>query len=134
MIINRETETLEHIHNIGTGYKVSRKYETEDGIESLLENFDAEDLFPHIKGNPEDSIDNPNEIKDYKITIVYKKNPQRVIEVSYDKNGLPEDFADFAETVFEFIRFHGLGETLNLSIYRKAKCHKSDYIFCSITF
>ena len=38
---------------------------------------------------------------------------------SYDKNGLPEDFADFAETVFDFIRFYGLGEILDPSVYGK---------------
>ena len=79
-------------------------------------------------------IDTPNETKDYKITIDYKKSSQRVIEGSYDKNGLPEDFANFAETVFEFIRFYGLGEVLDPSVYGKAKRRKSEYIFCSITF
>ena len=58
-------------------------------------------------------IDTPNETKDYTITIEYKKNPRRTITGSYDKNGLPEDFADFAETVFDFIRFYGLGEILD---------------------
>lgn len=134
LIIDRETETLEHIQNIGSGCKVSRKYEIEGGIESLLENFNAEDLFSHIEGNPDDVIDTPNETKDYKITIDYKKSPQRVIEGSYDKNGLPEDFADFAETVFEFIKFYGLGEVLDPSVYGKAKRRKSEYIFCSVTF
>ena len=134
LIIDRETETLVHIQNIGTGCKVSRKYEIEGGIESLLENFNAEDLFSHIEGNPDDVIDTPNETKDYKITIDYKKSPQRVIEGSYDKNGLPEDFADFAETVFEFIRFYGLGEVLDPSVYGKVKRRKSEYIFCSVTF
>lgn len=134
LIIDRETETLEHIQNIGSGCKVSRKYEIEGGIESLLENFNAEDLFSHIEGNSDDVIDTPNETKDYKITIDYKKSPQRVIEGSYDKNGLPEDFADFAETVFEFIRFYGLGEVLAPSVYGKAKRRKSEYIFCSVTF
>ena len=134
LIIDRETETLEHIQNIGPGCKVSRKYEIEGGIVSLLENFNAEDLFSHIEGNPDDVIDTPNETKDYKITIDYKKSPQRVIEGSYDKNGLPEDFADFAETVFEFIRFYGLGEVLDPSVYVKAKRRKSEYIFCSVTF
>ena len=85
LIIDRETETLEHIQNIGSGCKVSRKYEIEGGIESLLENFNAEDLFSHIEGNPDDVIDTPNETKDYKITIDYKKSPQCVIEGSYDK-------------------------------------------------
>lgn len=52
LIIDRETETLEHIQNIGSGCKVSRKYEIEGGIESLLENFNAEDLFHTLKGIP----------------------------------------------------------------------------------
>ena len=134
LIIDRETETIEHIQNIGTGCKVSRKYEIEGGIESLLENFEAEDLFSYIEGNPDDVVDNPNETKDYKITIEYKKNPQRVIEGSYDKNGLPDDFSDFAETVFDFIRFYGIGEILDPSVYGKVKRRKSEYIFCSVTF
>lgn len=134
LIIDRETETLEHIQNIGTGCKVSRKYEIEGGIESLLEKFDAEDLFSYVEGNSDDVINNPNETKDYKITIDYKKSPQRVIEGSYDRNGLPEDFADFAEMVFEFIRFYGLGEVLDPSVYGKVKRRKSEYIFCSVTF
>ncbi len=134
LIIDRATETLEHIQNIGTGCKVSRKYEIEGGIESLLENFDAEDLFTRIQGNPDDVIDTPNETKNYTITIEYKKNPSRTITGSYDKNGLPEDFADFAETVFDFIHFYGLGEILDPSVYGKAKRRKSEYIFCSVTF
>lgn len=134
LIIDRTTETLEHIQNIGTGCKVSRKYEIEGGIESLLENFDAEDLFTRTEGNPDDVIDTPNETKDYTITIEYKKNPPRTIMGSYDKNGLPEDFSDFAETVFDFIRFYGLGEILDPSVYGKAKRRKSEYIFCSVAF
>ena len=134
LIIDRETETLEHIQDIGTGCKVSRKYEIEGGIESLLENFDAEELFSYIEGNPEDVIDTPNENKDYTITIDYKKKPSRTITGSYDKNGLPEDFADFAETVFDFIRFYGLGEIFDPAVYGKVKRRKSEYIFCSVTF
>lgn len=42
---------LKHIQNIGTGYKVSRKYKMKVSIKSLLENFDAEDLFTNIQGN-----------------------------------------------------------------------------------
>lgn len=134
MIIDRETKTLEHIQNIGTDCKISHKYEIGDRIKSLLESFDAEDLFSHIEGNPADVIDTSNKMKEYKITIDYKKNPQRVIQGSYDKNGLPDDFADFAKTVFEFIRFYGMGEILDPSVYGKAKRRQSEYIFCSVTF
>ena len=134
LIIDIETETLEHIQNIGRGCKVSRKYEIEDDIVSLLENFDAKDLFSHIEGNPVDVIETPNETKDYKITINYKKSPQRVIEGSYDKNGLPDDFANFAKKVFGFIHFYGQGEILDPSVYGKVKRRQSEYIFCSVAF
>jgi hypothetical protein len=134
LIIDRQTETLEHIQNIGTGCKVSRKYEIEYGITSLLDSFDAEDLFAHIEGNPDDVIDTPNETKDYIISIEYKKKPTQVITGSYDKKGLPEDFADFAETVLDFMRFYGLGEILDPLVYGKVKRRESEYIFCSVTF
>ena len=35
---------------------------------------------------------------------------------------------------FDFIRFYGLGEILDSSVYGKAKRRKSEYIFCSVTF
>ena len=81
LIIDRETERLEHIQNIGMGCKVSRKYEIEGGIESLL-----------------------------------------------------DDFEKFADTVYDFIRFYGLGEILDPSVYGKAKRRTTDYIFCSVIF
>lgn len=79
-------------------------------------------------------IETPNETKDYRITINYKKNSERVIEGSYDKNGLPDDFADLAETVFNFIRFYGVGEILDPLVYGKVKRRQSEYIFCSVIF
>lgn len=36
--------------------------------------------------------------------------------------------------MFDFIRFYGLGEILDPSVYRKVKRRKSEYIFCSVTF
>lgn len=77
LIIDRETETLEHIQNIGSGCKVSRKYEIEGGIESLLENFNAEDLFSHIEGNPDDVIDTPNETKVIKLRLTIERPHKR---------------------------------------------------------
>lgn len=134
LIIDRKTATLEHIQNIGTGCKVSRKYEVEDGIENLLEDFDANSLFANIGETPDDIIETPNETRDYTITIGFKKSPRRVLTGRYDKYGLPEDFAEFAETVFNFMRFYGLGEILDPSVYGKAKRRKSEYIYCSVEF
>ena len=134
LIIDRKSETLEHVQQIGTGCKVTRKFEIEEGIDSLLENFDVESLFTHIEGNPEDVVASPNETRDYTITIEFKKKPPRIISGSFDKKGLPDDFALFAEDVYAFIRFYGMGEILDPSIYQKAKRRREEYIFCSVEF
>lgn len=134
LIIDRRSESIEHIQNIGTACIISHKYQIQDGVVGLLDDLDAVYLFEYIEGNPSDLIDTPDEIKEYTITIDFNKNPQRVIKGTYDKKGLPDDFEDFAETVFKFMRFYGFGEILDPSIYGKVKRQKNDYIFCSITF
>ena len=134
LIVDRELKSIEHIQNIGCGCTVSHKYKVADGVEELLDDLDANSIFENIVGNPTDVIETPNETKDYTITINFKKNPQRIIEGTYDKNGLPDDWAEFADKVSSFMRFYGFGEMLNPSIYNKAKRRKEEYIFCRVIF
>jgi len=56
LVLDRESETLEHIQNIGSGCVVSRKYYVQGGIEELLNDIDADDLFGEIEGNPDDVV------------------------------------------------------------------------------
>ena len=134
LTIDRATETLEHIQNIGTGCQVSRKYRVEDGIASLLDDLDAGAFFTNTKGNPPDVVRNPLETKEYTITIDYLYGEQRLLTGSFDKNGLPEDFAGFAENLFGFMRFYGMGEILDPSVHGKVLRKQSDYIFCNVQF
>ncbi len=134
LVIDRKTETLEHTRIIGSGCKISHRYEIEGGIESLLDSFDGDSFFSYIEETSDDAIENPLETKDYKITIDFDKADQKVLLGSFDKDGLPTDFSDFAESVLDFIRFYGLGEILNSDIYEKRKRRKNDYVYCSVTF
>lgn len=134
LILDRESETLEHIQNIGSGCTVSRKMYVEGGVENLFDDIDAEELFGNIEGNPDDVIENPLETQEYAITIDFKKGPRRVIQGTYDKKALPEAWGDFADAVWNFIRFYGFGEILDPSVYGKVKRRKQDYIYCSVEF
>lgn len=120
-MIDRESETIEHIQNIGS-------------IEGLLDDIDADDLFGEIEGNLDDVADDPLETKDYTITVDFKMGPQRVIQGTYDKKALPEFWVDFADVVWNFIRFYGCGEMLNPAVYGKVKRCRNDYIYCSVEF
>lgn len=133
LVIDRETETLEHIQRIGSGCVISRKY-CQEGVTGLLDDLDADSLFEHITGNDPDVITDPNETKDYEITVAFHKRPQLVISGTYDKNDLPEDWPEIAENILDFMRFYGIGEILDPSVYKKAKRKTSDYIFCSVEF
>lgn len=74
------------------------------------------------------------ESKDYAITVDFKKGPQKVIQGTYDKKALPENWDEFANSVWEFICFYGFGEILDPSVYGKIKRRKQDYIYCSVEF
>lgn len=132
--IDRKSETLEHVQNIGSGCQVSRKYHVEEGVTALLDNIDADEFFAHTEGNPPDVIVNPLETKGYKITVDYLYGEQKVLTGTFDKNGLPDDFADFSETVYGFMRFYGMGEILDPAVYGKPLRKQTDYIFCNIQF
>ena len=134
LVLDRESETIEHIQNIGSGCIVSRKYYVQGGVEGLLDDIDADDLFGEIEGNPDDVVENPLETKDYTITVDFKKGSQRTIQGTYDKKALPEFWGDFAETVWNFMRFYGWGEMLDPAVYEKVKRRKNDYIYCSVEF
>lgn len=117
-----------------TGCTISRRYQVEEGVSSLLDDLDADTLFENIEGNPPDVIDNPNKTKDYIITVNFKRKLQMVIKGSFDKNGLPNDWPEFAEEIFNFMRLYGLGEILSPSIYSKTKRRASEFMFCSVEF
>lgn len=73
LIVDRESESIEHIQNIGSGCSVSRKYKVEGGVESLLEDMDAESIFDHIEGNPENVVVDPLETIDYTIKVISQR-------------------------------------------------------------
>lgn len=134
LIIDRETGSIEYIKSIGTKCKVSRKYEIEDGIKNLIDDFSENYLFNEISDSPYKKIAIPNEENEYTITIDYKKKSQRVITGIFDKYGLPDDFDYFASTVFDFIYFYDSGKIFNPSIYGQTKRCNTDYIFCKVIF
>lgn len=134
LTIDRKTETIEHIQYIGSGCIVTKKFQVQGGVEELLDGLDEASLFGYIEGNYPDVVENPKEMKDYKITIELEKDGQRIITGTFDKKGLPEDWEYFADAVLDFMLFYGRGEILDPSVYNLTKRRKSEYIYCSVTF
>lgn len=134
LTIDRESESIEHTQRINSEYAVSHKYQIKKAVLDFLDYFDSDTLFESIEGNPADAVEDPNESKEYTITIDFRKKARRIIRGSYDKNGLPEDWPEFIEELSWVMRHYDFGEIFRPSVYYKEKRRASDYIFCSVAF
>lgn len=133
LLIDEASEVIELVSQIGSGCKVTHRYEIEAGINSFLSDLD-DDLFSCMESTPADIIDNPMETKSYEIKILYRDGTEREISGFFDKYGLPSDWVDFIDQVWSFIRFYGIGEMFDSDTYSKPRRRASDLIFCKVEF
>ena len=133
LTIDRETETIEYFRKIGSECDTTWKYHVGGGVEQLLDETDA-DMFEDIEGNPSDAMDNPKESKTYTITIDFAHLPSKTITGSFDRRGLPTEWASFANDLREFMLFYGEGELLDRSFYEAQKLCPGDIIYLSVSF
>lgn len=76
----------------------------------------------------------PVEMKFGLVSEFLLKGNEKLIQGTYDKKGLPDDWAEFMESVFEFMSFYGWGEIMNPSVYGKVRRCDNDMIYCSVEF
>ena len=134
LVLDRKTQTLEYIQDTGSEGVVSRKYIGGDAVVGLLDDLDADSIFDCIAGKDPSLIENALETKLYEIIVDFKKRPQLLIKGIFDKNGLPDDFPEFAEELLNFMQRFGTGEILDPAIYNKTNRKRDEYIFCSVEF
>lgn len=133
LTIDRATETLTNHIQFAEQCSVTNTYHVEDGISSLLNELRPE-MLDAVEGNPPDVIDDPMEQRKYKITVITKRGKEKVVEGSFDKLGLPEEYPEFIEKIYDFMSFYGIGELFERGAYEKPKRRSTDYIFCDVEF
>lgn len=133
LTIDRETETIEYFRKIGSECDTTWRYHVGGGVEQLLDETDV-DIFDDIEGNPSEAIDNPKESKTYTITIDFAHLPSKTITGSFDRRGLPTEWASFANDLREFLLFYGEGEMLDRRFYEAQKLCPGDIIYLSVSF
>lgn len=136
LIIDKTNQIVEHVKYIDLSTKIVHRIEIKNEIEidNLFSNFESENLFKKVKGNPSDAVENVNNEKGYMINIFYDDNTQKLILGSFDKNGLPTDYPRFAEILSDYMRYYQYKEILDYDVYTKRKRRKSEYIFCKVAF
>lgn len=93
------------IANMG---RVSLQYELKNEVTEFLRLYDDQSAFSRPKGNPADAVQ--DEIrKTYKMVITRDSGDTSVLEGSFDKDGLPDNWADFVGRLTDFFQDQSLG-------------------------
>lgn len=133
LIIDRESQTLKHTQDIQNTGSITKEYHLEGGISNLLDQWDYS-FFDGIDGNPEDTTEDKDLLREFEITIDFYKRPQHKIIGTYDKNSLPRKWEEFLDEILVFMYSLGWGDLFNPKLYGKAKRRKSDLIYVSVDF
>ena len=133
LTIDRATETLTNHIQFAEQCSVTNTYHVEEGISSLLDDLWPE-MFEDVQGNPPEAIDDPMEQRKYKITVITNHGDEIVTEGTFDKLGLPDEYPEFIEKIYDFMSFYGIGELFERKSYEKTKRTSTDYIFCDVEF
>ena len=132
--IDRKTETICYLQNIAEECSVKREYHVLDGVSSFLDGFDADELFGTVEIPAPETIRDPMETTEYTITVSFLRGEPRVVKGTFDEQGLPKDFPEFAKELYDFLRFYGIGEALDPSRYGKRPRKQGDLMFCNVRF
>ncbi len=134
LVIDRQTETIEDTLQLAEQCDVTRKYHVADGISSFLDDLDIETLFTVFNEPEADILPSPEGTAEYEVKVEFYRQEPRIISGKYDKQGLPKDWPEFIESLYDFISFYGFGEMFDKKQYEKTYRKKNDYIFLSVKF
>lgn len=134
LVIDRETQTIEDVLKLAEQCDVTRKYHVEEGVSSFLDDLDMYSLFTEFHEPDDDVIESNEGTAEYKVKVEFYRQEPRIISGKYDKNGLPVDWPDFIEALYDFVSFYGFGEMFDKKQYSRTYRRKNDYIFLSVQF
>ena len=133
LVLDHAADTITHTQENDAGQRITHRYELPGKVSELLDEFPL-GIFSTVKGNPPDAMDDPDQTRTYSITVSTRYGEARTIAGSFDRDGLPQDWAEFVDDVLTFISMYEGYELFNPRLYGRRKRRKSDYIYCSVSF
>lgn len=111
--------------------RVSLQYELKDKVAEYLKLYEDQDVFSRPKGNPADAVQDDVR-KTYRIVVTRDDGDTSVLEVSFDKDGLPDNWADFVGRLKDFFQGQSLGMLFDSRVYSKVLRKSNEVAFCGV--
>lgn len=134
IMLDRLSEKVDVYRRMFNGSEVRGSYHIENGVTAFLDGVPV-DIFSHVTGNPADAVENGNDTRHYLFRVKMKHGVEREVKGTFDRYGLPDDWADFADMLSRFLYYYGvMGQMLNPFMYGKTLRRKDELVFCNVRF
>lgn len=113
LIISSRTREIVYNRRVGNNKRVSLSFEMPEAVKDLLAWYEEQPLFEPGEVNPKPAT-NEGISRTYQITVLYTDKKSASYTGSFDKEGLPGNWADFIGRVAAFFDTESLGEMFNV--------------------
>lgn len=123
--------TITYNRRVASVGRVSLQYELKDKVAEFLKVYDDQSVFSHPKGHSTDTVQ--DEIrKTYRIVVTRDSGDTSVLEGSFDKDGLPDNWPDFVGRLKDFLQGQSLGMLFDSRVYSKVLRKSNEVAFCGV--
>lgn len=123
--------TITYNRRVASVGRVSLQYELKDKVAESLKVYDDQSVFSHPKGHSPDTVQDEVR-KTYRIVVTRDSGDTSVLEGSFDKDGLPDNWADFVGRLKDFLQGQSLGMLFDSRVYSKVLRKSNEVAFCGI--
>lgn len=131
LVISNRTHEIVYNRRVGNHKRVSLSFEMPEAVKNLLAWYGEQPLFEPGEMNPK-PVAEEDISRTYQITVLYSDKKSASYSGSFDKEGLPDNWADFISRVAAFFDTESLGEMFNARTFDRVTAREDEVVFCGV--
>lgn len=131
LIISSRTHGIVYNRRVGNHKRVSLTFEMPEAVKDLLAWYEEQPLFEPGEVNSKPAT-KEGISRTYQITVLYTDKKSASYTGSFDKEGLPGNWANFIGRVAAFFDTESLGEMFNARTFDRVPAKADEAVFCGV--
>ena len=131
LVISNRTHEIVYNRRVGNHKRVSLSFEMPEAVKNLLAWYEEQPLFEPGEMNQK-PVAEEDISRTYQITVLYSDKKSASYSGSFDKEGLPDNWADFISRVAAFFDTESLGEMFNARTFDRVTAREDEVVFCGV--
>ena len=131
LIISNRTHEIVYNRRVGNNKRVSLTFEMPEAVKDMLAWYEEQPLFEPGEVNPK-PVKKEGVSRTYQITVLYTDKKSASYSGSFDKEGLPNNWANFIGRVAAFFDTESLGEMFSERTFNRVPAKTDEAVFCGV--